>query len=162
MPAVFRYVYKHDVMRFAKLATRVWGCQMDFDHPERTALEGIDANILGSLCTPSADLTEFVGKKVEVSGYFVYTITASSGVTYNYVAFATVDKNTKAYILYSDVDYTKEISRGTLTSNDYSTELNNILSKLPTKDSLNKYKYTFTVKNCPYQEYCYVSGEWVK
>ena len=43
MPAVFRYVYKHDVMRFAKLATRVWGIQMDFDNPERTALEGIDA-----------------------------------------------------------------------------------------------------------------------
>ncbi|MBO6214358.1 MAG: iron-containing alcohol dehydrogenase [Lachnospiraceae bacterium] len=43
MPAVFKYVYKHDVMRFAKLATRVWGCQMDFDNPERTALEGIEA-----------------------------------------------------------------------------------------------------------------------
>jgi alcohol dehydrogenase YqhD (iron-dependent ADH family) len=42
MPSVFRYVYKHDVMRFAKLATRVWGVQMDFDDPERTALEGID------------------------------------------------------------------------------------------------------------------------
>ncbi|MCR5557886.1 MAG: iron-containing alcohol dehydrogenase [Butyrivibrio sp.] len=41
MPAVFKYVYKHDVMRFAKLAVRVWGCQMDFDNPERTALEGI-------------------------------------------------------------------------------------------------------------------------
>ena len=43
MPAVFKYVYKHDVMRFAKLAVRVWGCQMDFDNPERTALEGIAA-----------------------------------------------------------------------------------------------------------------------
>jgi len=41
MPAVFKYVYKHDVMRFAKLAVRVWGCQMDFDNPEVTALEGI-------------------------------------------------------------------------------------------------------------------------
>lgn len=42
MPAVFKYVYKHDVNRFAKLAVRVWGCQMDFDDPERTALEGIE------------------------------------------------------------------------------------------------------------------------
>ena len=41
MPVVFRYVYKHDVKRFARLAVRVWGCQMDFDDPERTALEGI-------------------------------------------------------------------------------------------------------------------------
>ncbi len=43
MPAVFKYVMKHDVNRFAKVAVRVWGCQMDFDHPERTALEGIEA-----------------------------------------------------------------------------------------------------------------------
>ena len=43
MPAVFRYVMHHDVMRFAKVAVRVWGCQMDFDHPEVTALEGIKA-----------------------------------------------------------------------------------------------------------------------
>ena len=43
MPAVFRYVMNHDVMRFAKVAVRVWGCQMDFDHPEVTALEGIEA-----------------------------------------------------------------------------------------------------------------------
>ena len=54
MPAVFKYVYKHDVMRFAKLATRVWGCQMDFDNPERTALEGITAleNFLRSIGMP--------------------------------------------------------------------------------------------------------------
>lgn len=43
MPAVFKYVMKHDVMRFAKVAVRVWGCQMDFEHPELTALEGIEA-----------------------------------------------------------------------------------------------------------------------
>ncbi len=41
MPAVFKYVYKHNVSRFAQLAVRVWGCQMDFANPERTALEGI-------------------------------------------------------------------------------------------------------------------------
>ena len=42
-PAWMTYVYKHDVMRFAKLAVRVWGFQMDFANPERTALEGISA-----------------------------------------------------------------------------------------------------------------------
>jgi hypothetical protein len=41
MPAVFAYVMKHDVMRFAQAAVRVWGCQMDFAHPEVTAREGI-------------------------------------------------------------------------------------------------------------------------
>jgi len=43
MPAVFKYTMKHDVMRFAKIAVRVWGCQMDFDNPTRTALAGINA-----------------------------------------------------------------------------------------------------------------------
>ncbi len=54
MPAVFKYVMNHDVMRFARVAVRVWGCQMDFDHPEVTALEGINAfqNFLVSLGMP--------------------------------------------------------------------------------------------------------------
>lgn len=43
MPAVFTYNMTHDVMRFAQIAVRVWGCQMDFANPERTAKEGIEA-----------------------------------------------------------------------------------------------------------------------
>ena len=31
------------IMRFAKVAVRVWGCQLDFDHPEVTAKAGIEA-----------------------------------------------------------------------------------------------------------------------
>ena len=42
-PAWMTYNMHHDVMRFAKLAVRVWGCQMDFDHPEVTAKAGIEA-----------------------------------------------------------------------------------------------------------------------
>ena len=42
MPAVFTYVMGHNVMRFAQAAVRVWGCQMDFAHPEVTAKEGIE------------------------------------------------------------------------------------------------------------------------
>ncbi len=41
MPAWMRHVMRHDVMRFAQFATRVWGCSMDFANPEATALEGI-------------------------------------------------------------------------------------------------------------------------
>jgi alcohol dehydrogenase YqhD (iron-dependent ADH family) len=41
MPAWMKYVVKHDVGRFAQFATRVWGCDMNFAEPERTALEGI-------------------------------------------------------------------------------------------------------------------------
>ena len=43
MPAVFTYNMHHNVMRFAQIAVRVWGCQMDFEHPERTAKQGIEA-----------------------------------------------------------------------------------------------------------------------
>lgn len=43
MPAVFTYVLSHDVTRFAQIAVRVWGCQMDFYNPEKTAREGIEA-----------------------------------------------------------------------------------------------------------------------
>lgn len=42
MPAVFTYNLKHDVMRFAQAAVRVWGCQMNFENPEETAKEGIE------------------------------------------------------------------------------------------------------------------------
>ena len=41
MPAWMEFVYKHDVMRFAQMAVRVFGCQMNFENPEATALEGI-------------------------------------------------------------------------------------------------------------------------
>lgn len=40
-PAWMKYVMHHDVMRFAQFAVRVWGCEMDFQQPENTALEGI-------------------------------------------------------------------------------------------------------------------------
>lgn len=40
-PAWMKYVMHHDLNRFAQFAVRVWGCEMDFKHPERTAKEGI-------------------------------------------------------------------------------------------------------------------------
>jgi len=42
-PAWMTYTLNQDVARFAQLAVRVWGCQMDFARPERTALAGIEA-----------------------------------------------------------------------------------------------------------------------
>lgn len=41
MPAWMEYVCQHDVMRFAQIAVRLWGCQMNFANPEETAREGI-------------------------------------------------------------------------------------------------------------------------
>lgn len=41
MPAWMEFVCKHDVMRFCQMATRVFGVDMDFTDPEKTAREGI-------------------------------------------------------------------------------------------------------------------------
>lgn len=67
MPAVFKYVMNHNVMRFAQVAVRVWGCQMDFEHPEVTALEGINAlqSFLVSLGMPK-NFAELGAKKEDI------------------------------------------------------------------------------------------------
>ncbi len=41
-PAWMKYVMHNDIMRFAQFAVRVWGCEMDFSHPENTARKGIE------------------------------------------------------------------------------------------------------------------------
>jgi len=41
MPSWMKHVYKTNIMKFAQMAVRVWGCNMDFANPEATALEGI-------------------------------------------------------------------------------------------------------------------------
>jgi alcohol dehydrogenase len=41
-PAWMTYVLDHDVLRFAQMATRVFGCEMNFQNPKATALEGIE------------------------------------------------------------------------------------------------------------------------
>ena len=43
MPAWMEYVVNHNVMRFAQMTTRVFGCEMNFENPKATALEGIKA-----------------------------------------------------------------------------------------------------------------------
>jgi alcohol dehydrogenase YqhD (iron-dependent ADH family) len=40
-PAWMKYVMHQDIQRFAQFAVRVWGCEMNFHNPEKTALEGI-------------------------------------------------------------------------------------------------------------------------
>lgn len=67
MPANFRYVVDHDVMRFAQVAVRVWGCQMDFADPKKTALEGIDKlqEFLISIGMPST-LEEVGGSEADI------------------------------------------------------------------------------------------------
>ena len=68
MPAVFKYVMKHNIMRFAQVAVRVWGCSMDFEHPEVTALEGINSfqNFLISIGMPR-NFAELGAKEEDIS-----------------------------------------------------------------------------------------------
>jgi alcohol dehydrogenase YqhD (iron-dependent ADH family) len=67
MPAVFRFELKHNVMRFAQAAVRVWGCEMNFEDPEKTALEGIEAfrRFLTEIGMPES-VTEFGGKEEDI------------------------------------------------------------------------------------------------
>ena len=67
MPVVFKYVMKHNVMRFAQAAVRVWGCEMNFEDPEKTALEGIEAfrNFLTEIGMPKT-IAEFGGKEDDI------------------------------------------------------------------------------------------------
>ncbi|MCQ2614091.1 MAG: iron-containing alcohol dehydrogenase, partial [Treponemataceae bacterium] len=67
MPAVFTYNMKHDVMRFAQIAVRVWGCQMDFANPENTAKAGIEAlrNFLISIGMPK-NFEELGAKEADI------------------------------------------------------------------------------------------------
>ena len=42
-PAWAKYICTHNISRFAQYAVNVWGIPMNFEHPERTALAGIEA-----------------------------------------------------------------------------------------------------------------------
>ncbi len=99
MPAVFRYVMHRDVMRFAKVAVRVWGCQMDFDHPEVTAEAGIVAlqNFLSSLGMPK-NFAE-LGAKEEDIPTLVEMLCVAGGRPGYIEGFAKLDKDdcTKIY-----------------------------------------------------------------
>ena len=92
MPANFRYVVDHDVMRFAQVAVRVWGCSMDFADPKKTALEGIDKlqQFLISIRMPS-DL-EGVGGKEEDIPKLVQMLTHVNGNNGSISGFTTLDE----------------------------------------------------------------------
>ena len=79
MPAVFTYVCQHDVVRFAQVAVRVWGCQMDYFHPEVTARAGIEAlrSFLISIGMPQNFAQ--LGAKEEDIPYLVNTLCNGNG-----------------------------------------------------------------------------------
>lgn len=93
MPAVFTYALSHDVNRFAKIAVRVWGCQMDYDNPERTAKQGIERlrEFLISIGMPKN--FEELGAKEEDIEKLAYTACFGNGNTSGIIqGFITVKK----------------------------------------------------------------------
>lgn len=90
MPAWMEFVMSHDVMRFAQMATRLWGCQMNFQHPEVTALEGIHCfrRFLHDIGLP-INLAELGAKEEDIP-----TLVANQGVkdrTWGFVRLSSDD-----------------------------------------------------------------------
>lgn len=98
MPAVFSYVMGHDVMRFAQVAARVWGCQMDFAHPEVTAKAGIEAlrKFLRSIGMPGT-LGELGGKAEDIPK-LVYVLCNGDGRPGSITGFVTLNEDDCAAI----------------------------------------------------------------
>lgn len=65
LPAWMEYVCDHDISRFARFAVNVFGCEMDFAHPERTARAGITALRAFFRTLGMPDTLEAVGGKAE-------------------------------------------------------------------------------------------------
>ena len=87
MPAWMEYVAEHhDVMRMAQMATRIFGCEMNFADPKATALEGIHRfrQFLADIGMPIN--FEQLGAKVEDIPALVDKFGIGDGKTGGYVA----------------------------------------------------------------------------
>ncbi len=91
MPAWMEFVMNHNVMRFAQMATRIWGCEMNFEQPEVTALEGIKAfrRFLHDIGLP-INLAE-LGAKEEDIPLLVETQGVGDGRTWGFVRLSSDD-----------------------------------------------------------------------
>lgn len=91
MPSWMEFVYKHNVMRFCQMATRVFGCQMNFENPEATALEGIRRfrSFLHSIGMP-INFAELGAKEEDIPA-LVEKFGIGSGKTGGFVALSAED-----------------------------------------------------------------------
>ncbi len=91
MPAWMEFVCKHDVMRFAQVAVRVWGCEMNFHAPEITAYEGIACfrRFLRSIGMPT-NFAE-LGARVEDIPLLVEKFGLGDGKTGGFVSLSSQD-----------------------------------------------------------------------
>lgn len=91
MPSWMEYVMEHNVMRFAQMAVRVWGCEMNFENPKLTAMEGIKRfrRFLHSIGLP-INLAE-LGAKEEDIPILVKNQGLGDGKTWGFVQLTSYD-----------------------------------------------------------------------
>ena len=90
MPAWMEHVLDTDVMRFAQMATRIFGLQMDFEKPRNTALAGVKAfrRFLHDIGMP-INFSE-LGAKEEDIPVLIEKLGIGDGIRYG---FKNLDKN---------------------------------------------------------------------
>ena len=71
MPAWMEFVMDHDTARFARFAVNVFGCEMDYAHPERTARVGI-RRLRAFLGARAEDIDAMVAHRAEKPNGFPF------------------------------------------------------------------------------------------
>lgn len=108
MPAWMSYVVEHhDPMRMAQMAVRVFGCEMDFEHPKATAKKGIQAfrRFLASIGMP-VNFAQLGAKREDIP-LLVEKFGVGDGETGGYVAL-----NRQAVTEIYELAAVAEIERG--------------------------------------------------
>lgn len=91
MPAWMQYVMNHNTLRFAQMAVRIWGCEMNFEDPEETAIKGIQSfkTFLTSIGMPVS--FEELGAREEDIPLLVEKFGLGEGKTGGFVALDSKD-----------------------------------------------------------------------
>ncbi len=90
-PAWMKFVMEHDVMRFAQLAVRVFGCNMDYTQPEKTAREGIAVlEAFFRSCGLPTRMIEFGGREEDIP-YLAAHIGLGDGTLGSFVKLSVKD-----------------------------------------------------------------------
>ena len=91
MPSWMEFVCTHNVMRMAQMAVRVFGCEMNFEDPEKTARQGINCfrKFLASIGMP-INLQQ-LGAKEEDIPLLVSKLGLGGGRTGGYVNLSEED-----------------------------------------------------------------------
>lgn len=94
MPAWMEFVKGHNIMRFAQMAVRVWGCEMNFENPEATAIRGITAfrHFLHDIGLP-INLAELGAKEEDIPA-LVRNQNLNGGKTWGFVPLSEDDITT--------------------------------------------------------------------